>query len=498
MVNSLINPQEWSKRLGRIFQQIIQEVEQVRGTFPVTGAEYNRDNLLAYLALRKHNISDFQHSLADQGLAALEQSYCHVLYTLEKILGHLQVGVDLPATLAIPTPSDSRRIMNNQSSELLGKGNNQLHSTIMVTLDAKMATNQPLISELLLKGMNIARINCAHDDHEVWKQLIEGVRLAENRLRETGHYHDKKCKIYMDLAGPKVRIGKLPSEDILVKNGESLRLLLESDKLGHPASTDAPAGVPVTLEKAFRNVRINDRIFIDDGKISGIVRYVTEEYIEIEVQSPVGKPYRIKEGKGLNLPDSLLSLNVPALTEKDISDLSFITKYADILGVSFVHSPLDLKKLRVELSKYEVPHLGVVAKIETKDAVHHLARIILDGLHFERFGIMIARGDLAVEVGSENLSFVQEEVLAICSAAYVPVILATGVLERITKKGIPSRSEMTDVFFARRANCIMLNKGTYILNALDMLTKVLIIDEANRLTSNESKRNLTAQYGVLR
>ena len=200
----------------------------------------------------------------------------------------------------------------------------------------------------------------------------------------------------------------------------------------------------------------------------------------------------------MNLPDSLLSLNVPALTEKDINDLAFISKYADILGVSFVHSPLDLKKLRVELSKYEVPHLGVVAKIETKDAVHHLARIILDGLQFERFGIMIARGDLAVEVGPENLSFVQEEVLAICSAAYVPVILATGVLERLTKKGIPSRSEMTDVFLARRANCIMLNKGTYILNALDMLTKVLISDEAERLTSNESKRNLTDQYGVLR
>jgi pyruvate kinase len=498
VVNSLDNPQESSKRIGRMFQQIIQEVEQVRETVSVTGAEYNRDNLLAYLALRKHNISDFQLSLAERGLAAIEQSFCHVLYSLEKILSHLHVEVNLPTTLAIPTPSDSRGIMKNRSEELLGKRNNHLHSTIMVTLDAKMANNQPLLSELLLRGMNIARINCAHDNHEEWKQLIEGVRIAENRLRDKGHYHDRACKIYMDLAGPKVRIGKLPLEDIIVKKGDSLRLLLDSDKLGHPASTDVPAGVPVTLEKAFRNVRIDDRIFIDDGKIFGIVRHVTKEHIEIEVQSPEGKAYRIKEGKGLNLPDSLLSLNVPALTEKDINDLAFISKYADILGVSFVHSPLDLKKLRVELSKYEVPHLGVVAKIETKDAVHHLARIILDGLQFERFGIMIARGDLAVEVGPENLSFVQEEVLAICSAAYVPVILATGVLERLTKKGIPSRSEMTDVFLARRANCIMLNKGTYILNALDMLTKVLITDEAERLTSNERKRNLTAQYGVLR
>ncbi|WP_413299426.1 pyruvate kinase [Bacillus sp. 1P10SD] len=498
MVNSLNNPQEWSKRIGRMFQQIIQEVEQVRGTFPVIGAEYNRDNLLAYLALRKHNISDFQQSLADQGLAALEQSYCHVLYSLEKLLSHLQVGVDLPDILAIPTPSDSRRIINNQSEELLGKKNNQLHSTIMVTLDAKMANNKPLIIELLQKGMNIARINCAHDDHDVWKQLIEGVRMAENSLRKTGHYHDRTCKIYMDLAGPKVRIGKLPSEEIIIKKNDFLRLLLDSEKLGHPKSTDAPAGVPVTLEKAFRNVRIDDRIFIDDGKISGIVRQVTNEYIEIEVQIPEGKAYRIKEGKGLNLPDSLLSLNVPALTEKDISDLAFITKYADILGVSFVHSPLDLKKLRDELRKYEAPHLGVVAKIETKDAVHHIARIILDGLQFDRFGIMIARGDLAVEVGPENLPFVQEEVFAICSAAYVPIILATGVLERLTKKGIPSRSEMTDVFLARRANCIMLNKGTYILNALDMLTKVLRTDEAVSQSSNERIRNLTAQYGVLR
>lgn len=473
VVNSPINPQEFSKRLGSLYQQIIKEVEQVREDFPVSGAEFNRDNLLAYLALREQNVFDLGLPLMEEGLTALDQSYNHVLYTLEKIMNRIQGGVVSSNSLSIASPSDSRTILNKRTEELFGMTNTQLHSAIMVTLDVKMAENPPLIEELLLRGMNIARINCAHGDHKQWRQLIETVRKAEERLLEKGYDQERICKIYMDLAGPKVRIGKLSSIDIFVKKGDFLRLYLDSEKIGHPATEDGPAGIPITLGKAFRNVHNKDRIFIDDGKIFGIVHQVTNEYVEIEIQSPVVRGLRIKEGKGLNLPDSLISLTVPALTEKDIHDLPFISRYADIVGVSFVHSPLDLKKLRDELRKFDVSHLGVIAKIETKDAVHHVARIILEGLKFERFGLMIARGDLAVEVGPANLSFVQDDILTICSAAYIPVIWATGVLERLTKKGIPSRSEITDVFYGKRANCIMLNKGPYILEALKLLTKLL-------------------------
>ncbi|MEH7121372.1 pyruvate kinase [Neobacillus vireti] len=215
----------------------------------------------------------------------------------------------------------------------------------------------------------------------------------------------------------------------------------------------------------------------------------------MEIQSPAAKPLQIKEGKGLNLPDSLLSLNLPALTEKDLADIPFIVNHADILGISFVHSPLDLIKLRQELEILGRTDIGVIAKIETKDACHNLARIILEGLHFKRFGIMLARGDLAVEVGLENLAYVQDEVLTICQAAYTPVIWATGVLEKLTKKGIPTRAEMTDAAYGTRANCIMLNKGKFVLDALKMLVKLVNTGEADPLRQKKLI-DLTAQFGI--
>ncbi|WML39806.1 pyruvate kinase [Neobacillus sp. OS1-2] len=494
MVNSTIHQQELSQRLLGIYHLISEECEQIQQNFPLDNGKENRDNLLAYLALREKKIPVFQHELVDRGLATLEHSHKHVIFTLEKLLKNLNVTIASPSTLNVPTPSEAMTMLNKRAEALFGKKGPYHQAAIMVTLDAKMINNQVLLEELLLNGMTIARINCAHDDQEIWKQLIDCVREAEKKLKTEGRYNDKACKLYMDLSGPKVRVGRLqPDVNIAVRKGDILRLYLQSDILGHPATSEGPAGVPVTLEKAFRNVRINDQIFIDDGRIYGMVQAVTKEYIQIVILSPIEKKHRIKEGKGINLPDSLLSLNVPALTEKDILDLTFITKNADIVGISFVHTPLDLIKLREHLEIYNAAGMAVVAKIETKDALHQLARIILEGLNFNSFGIMIARGDLAVEVGPGNLSFVQEEILTICSAAYIPVIWATGVLEKLTKKGIPARSEITDASQGKRADCVMLNKGPYIVHSLKMLNKLLKKEELEP----HRHENLTVQYGIL-
>jgi pyruvate kinase len=136
-------------------------------------------------------------------------------------------------------------------------------------------------------------------------------------------------------------------------------------------------------------------------------------------------------------------------------------------------------------------NLAVVAKIETKDAVHQTARIILEGLKFKSFGIMIARGDLAVEVGPENLAIAQDEILKICSAAYIPAIWATGVLEKLTKTGVPSRAEITDASYGKQAACIMLNKGPYIIEALKTLKSILQTDQSL------SPRNHSSTYQIL-
>ncbi|MGG3891486.1 pyruvate kinase [Metabacillus fastidiosus] len=606
-MNQTLDEQKMSagRELVNLYNQIRMKTEEMAVRFSLVKSEQSRNNLLAYLVLCKQNLQNINEKLIDLGVCPLKQIDGHVLYSLERILWNLDINPPSVTNLSIPTPSFARNTSNLRAANVLGRSRIEESPRIMVTLDANMIHKQDLIEELLLNGMRIARINCAHDEGDIWRSLIERVKKAEEKLEIPSN---QACKIYMDLAGPKIRTGKIAEvkqplkvvvptdsygreiykvtgyldclsehtmltsdmfdsfilaidnteflqqikvndqltftdtrkrnrkltvieristtcvkvelartayidettvihsekakckvrsllpkpQDIFVIRGDSLRLYLDSDWLGHAASKESPAGIPVTLEKAFRNVRLQDNVFIDDGKIRGIVKDITKQYIEIEIVSPM-KFTKIKEEKGLNLPDSLLSLNVPALTEKDLKDLTFVAKHADIVGISFVHSPKDLIIVREKLEQYSAKHLAVVAKIETKDAVHQLSKIIMEGLKFDKFGIMIARGDLAIEVGPPNLSIVQEDILSICKAAHIPVIWATGVLEQLTKKGNPARSEITDTAQGMRADCIMLNKGPYINESVKMLTKILNANEPVRTQINFAP--FIEQYG---
>jgi pyruvate kinase len=175
--------------------------------------------------------------------------------------------------------------------------------------------------------------------------------------------------------------------------------------------------------------------------------------------------------KGLNFPDTELVL--PALTEKDLRDLDFIVNHADIVGYSFVQSARDMELLLKALAKRKGGKLGIVAKIETSKGLQNLPEIIVLGAGSHPFGVMIARGDLAVEIGYELLPEMQEEIMWLCEAAQVPLIWATQVLEELVKKGMPSRGEMTDAAMAARAECVLLNKGPNVRAAVGVLDRLL-------------------------
>jgi pyruvate kinase len=153
--------------------------------------------------------------------------------------------------------------------------------------------------------------------------------------------------------------------------------------------------------------------------------------------------------------------------------LDFACTHADLIGFSFVESLADMESLMKELAARDAGDLPIIAKIETNRAVKNLPEIILGTIGRHSLGIMIARGDLAVELGSARLAEIQEELLWLCEAAHVPVIWATQVLESIAKKGTKSRAEFTDAAMAVRAECVMLNKGPYIVDALEALLNVM-------------------------
>ena len=167
---------------------------------------------------------------------------------------------------------------------------------------------------------------------------------------------------------------------------------------------------------------------------------------------------------------------MPALTAKDLTDLDVVAQGADLVGYSFVQTPEDIVALQTALAKRAPDRwreLGIVAKIETPLAVHNLPQLIVRAADRQPLALMIARGDLAVEIGFERLAEMQEEILWLGEAAHVPVIWATQVLERLIKKGAPSRGEMTDAAMAARAECVMLNKGPYLHRAIAELDSLL-------------------------
>jgi len=180
---------------------------------------------------------------------------------------------------------------------------------------------------------------------------------------------------------------------------------------------------------------------------------------------------KIKEAKGINFPDT--KLEIPSLTEYDKQCLPFICENADMVGYSFLRSKADLEQLQDLLLKLSPTPTHLIMKIETPEAVSNLPALLYQGMRFPVAGVMIARGDLAVEIGFERMGEIQDEILWICEAAHMPVVWATQVLESLNKSGLATRSEITDAAHAAKAECVMINKGEHTVEVIETLNDLL-------------------------
>ena len=232
-----------------------------------------------------------------------------------------------------------------------------------------------------------------------------------------------------------------------------------------------PASVGCTSRRIFPFLSKQDRVLFDDGKITGVIQSAGKDSCNILITQAKAKGSRLRAEKGINLPDTDIPSHINSLVDDEL--LEFVSKNADLIALSFIKSEKDLEQILLKIKKKNALDLGIVIKIETQEAFLHLPQLLLRGMELNKLGIMIARGDLAIECGYDRLAEIQEQILCLCEAAHVPVIWATQVLENLAKKGCPTRAEVTDASMAQRAECVMLNKGPYILFALDTLTKIL-------------------------
>ena len=556
-------------------------------------------NLVHYWAIRQFDLRELQAGLAMFGLSSLGRSESHVQATFAAVRSAIAAMVagrwQPPPPSAVPI-EQGPEILRQHTVELLGPQPAHRVTRIMVTLPSEAATDPDLVGGLVQRGMNIARINCAHDDVQAWRAMAQHVREAAACAGTT-------CLVAMDLGGPKLRTGPLepgprviklrpqrdargqvvdparawltsteePSDppepgmavltvprrwlitrdagDLLVfedARGSKRQLALEAvdetpDKGGFVvtarkttyletgtllrvrgsgeaaevgelpeteqslvlhagdllqltrdcsrAPVDVPdeVGLPIphigcTLPEVFDHAQLGDAVHFDDGKIGARVVSVDRDVLTVCIDHPDLGGARLKAGKGINMPDT--DLPISAITDRDVEDLSAVVELADLVDMSFVRTPSDVERLLDELDRLGGHSLGVVLKVETRRAFEHLPQLLLTAMRRPRVGVMIARGDLAVECGYERMAELQEEIMWLCEAAHLPVIWATQVLEQLAKTGRPSRAEISDAAMSERAECVMLNKGPYLDDAVTALDNIM-----QRMAEHYYKKN---------
>lgn len=425
-------------------------------------------NLAHYLALRRHDVRALQRQLMWRGLSSLGRAEGRVLPAFDAVLTALAALSGRASPVPVPTEEaffSGEAMLTEASDALFGPAPTHRRSRIMVTLPSEAATDPDFVLDLARRGMDIARINCAHDDSKAWHGMASNVRAAGDSV-------GRRLMVLMDIAGPKIRTGDVltPGKKAALQIGDALRLVAE----GAPHADDhIKFSAAVSLPEMVNRLSVGDRLRYDDGKLEGVVESISAGEAIVRVTKAKDGGTKLKPEKGINLPDTALGLS--PLTAKDEGDLASVIACADLIGYSFVSRPDDLDILEAALERHGVKDrpLGLVAKIETPDAVKNLPALIARASGKRPFGVMIARGDLAAEIGFERVAEMQEEILWICEAASIPTIWATQVLEDLVSTGIPSRGEMTDAAMAARAECVMLNKGPAVGAAVELLDRLL-------------------------
>jgi pyruvate kinase len=299
-------------------------------------------------------------------------------------------------------------------------------------------SSQEAITELVAAGMDVARMNFSHGDHADHRAVYERVRAAAQQA-------GRPVGILADLQGPKIRLGRFADGPVMWATGEQVVITVD-DIFGDQNR------VSTTYGGLAADARPGDRLLIDDGKVALVV----DEVRGNDVHCTVTEGGEVSNNKGISLPG--MNVSVPAMSEKDIADLKFALELGvDFVALSFVRSAGDVELVRAVMDEVDAPRIPVIAKLEKPEAVANLEAIVLA---FD--GVMVARGDLGVELPLEQVPLVQKRTVQIARENAKPVIVATQMLESMIEHSRPTRAEASDVANAvlDGADAVMLSGET--------------------------------------
>jgi pyruvate kinase len=573
-------------QLAKLRGELIEIGAKSRHLLAAISPEYRASaiNLIQYLAARQIDLRPVQLELGRYGFSSLGRMEGHVADALEQVIARLDDALSRAgaATEALPvfdcavTSDEGDRLLHLHSEALLGSRPPGRHVYVMVTAPDAAAVDEAWASRVLAAGMNVLRVNGAHEAEAQWSHIVQTVRCAATA-------RGAPLRVLVDLPGPKLRTVApwpgpeverwRPERDVFGKTVRPCRVTLLPAGARQVANVGASLRVPLQLWRAlatgdelrFRDARRRKRrltvidrseqqviaalertayvipntkikvsrrghmvgkfrvgavhsrpfrlslregdrfrlradtgetvqpgllpeigccmaepvlalvpdarVLFDDGKLECIVESNELHGVMLRVTRAPGGSFRLAAEKGINLPDTAWA--GPSLTADDERALAFAVKFADIVGASFLRNPEDVRTLYARLEQLGAQRLGVILKIETVAAFRQLPAILLAAMSRYSLGVMIARGDLAVEAGFERMAELQEEILWLCEAAHLPVVWATQVLDQMARTGMATRAEVTDAAMSERAECVMLNKGPYIAEAVTALIDIL-------------------------
>ncbi len=562
-------------RMHRVAAQLERRIEGAADDWKRSGL-----NLAHYVALRQEDLRDLQARLGEFGLSSLGRSEPNVMANLlavAEVVAQLRGQAPRLPELGPRAPSmgEGRGMLTAHTDTLFRPPRPERRVRIMVTMPSEAADRPELVRALVAEGMDVMRVNCAHDTQTEWRRMVKHLRAANFELQ-------RECVVQFDLPGPKLRIGEFmpgpkvlhwsPGRDALgnvvlparirfqkpglkqpagptlvfaadflehlivgrsitfddhrgkhrtleisardadgcialatqgawvtkdtkftvttandrsfraypvdvvalpgeirVQVGQRVRLV-GPDGLGTPATATELATIACTMPEALTALEPGHRVWFDDGKIGGVVDEAHGTFAVIRFTDGPPTGARLRADKGINVPDT--HLEIPALAADDLAALDVACEVADLVALSYCRNAADVLALHAELDARKST-VGVILKVEDAEGFENLSSLLLTAMRRPPFGVMIARGDLAVECGFARLAELQEEMLCLCEAGHAPVVWATQVLETAARKGFPSRAEVTDAAMGERAECVMLNKGPFITQAVKTLDDIL-------------------------
>ena len=343
------------------------------------------------------------------------------------------------------------------------------NTKIVATVGPACSSYEQLLA-LAREGVHIFRLNFSHGTHEEHRDVIESI----TKINKEYNFH---VGIIADLQGPKIRIGDIQDKEVLLENGKEITFTT----IKCPGTAER---VYITYENFPKEVRAGERILLDDGKL---VLEVINTDRQREVKLKIIHGGKLSSKKGVNLPDTALSIS--AITEKDHADLDFIlTQPVNWIALSFVRKAEDIVELQELIDAAKHP-AKTIAKIEKPEAVRNIRKIVK-----QANGIMIARGDLAVEVAMEKLPTIQKDIIKLCIERSRPVIVATQLMDSMINNPSPTRAEITDV-----ANAVLDGTDAVMLSAETSVGKhpVLVVTAMNKIIAEAEKHySPSVQFSV--